>query len=175
MNLAHKLSPAFTIETYHDEYCEAVGKLIVGIQNGEFGIPITYDDQPDLKEIPHFYQKNKSNFWIALDRGALIGTIALIDVGNHNCLLRKMFVHKDYRGAEKAVGQALLDTLLAWCHEKDIHHIYLGTTDKFQAAQRFYEKNGFQNVAESELPEIDPRIRMKVDNRYYCRTLEPAQ
>ena len=31
---------------------DGVAQLIVGIQRGEFGIAITYDDQPDLKDIP---------------------------------------------------------------------------------------------------------------------------
>ena len=28
---------------------DGIGALIVGMQHVEFGIPITYDDQPDLK------------------------------------------------------------------------------------------------------------------------------
>ena len=37
----------------------------------------------------------------------------------------------------------MLDTLLRWCGEHAIDEVYLGTTAKFLAAHRFYEKNGF--------------------------------
>lgn len=170
--LAKQFSPTFTIESYRDVFCDSVGRLIVDIQREEFGVNITYEEQPDLKNIPEFYQRGNSHFWVALDQGMVIGTIALLDAGNHICLLRKMFVHKDYRGADKGVGQALFDTLLRWCESHDIEQIYLGTIDKFKAAQRFYEKNGFHAVEENELPQIDSRIKMKVDNTYYRKEIK---
>jgi hypothetical protein len=43
--------------------------------------------------------------------------------------------------------------------------VLLGTTEKFLAARRFYEKNGFQRVAAEELPDDFPR--MKPDTRFY--------
>ena len=54
-----------TIETYTDTYKNDVADLILHIQNVEFGIPITLELQPDLNEIPGFYQTNNGNFWIA--------------------------------------------------------------------------------------------------------------
>src|SRR3712207_5531145 len=97
------------------EYEDIVGALIVGIQSDEFGVPITLEDQPDLQEIPTFYQRGAGNFWVALSDGEVVGTVALIDIGNHQGALRKMFVHPDYRGREHGVSGRLLDTLLEWC------------------------------------------------------------
>jgi hypothetical protein len=53
------------IEIYTDNYKHHVANLILGIQNDEFKIPITLELQPDLNEIPKFYQVNNGNFWIA--------------------------------------------------------------------------------------------------------------
>ena len=153
------------IEIYTDIYKDLVADLILSIQNGEFGIPISLEQQPDLETIPAFYQHDNGNFWIAKTGERVIGTIALLDIDNHQTALRKMFVAKEYRGKESGVGQALLNNLLAWARGKDVNEIYLGTTEKFIAAQRFYEKNGFEEIAKESLPEKFPV--MEVDIKFY--------
>lgn len=153
------------IEQYADQYKQQVIDLITPIQQEEFNIPITAADQPDLQQIPDFYQKDNGNFWLAITNGGVVGTISLLDIGYHQGALRKMFVHKNYRGKEHGTGQLLLNTLLAWAQEKEYTEIYLGTTAKFLAAHRFYEKNNFKEVAIAELPAQFPR--MEVDVKFY--------
>jgi N-acetylglutamate synthase-like GNAT family acetyltransferase len=142
--------------------------LILPIQTEEFSIPITIDQQPDLKNIGSFYCKANGNFWIALHNEEVIGTVALIDIGNNEVALRKMFVKKEFRGKEFAVAQQLMDIVFDWCSERKIQSIYLGTIEPFKAAQRFYEKNGFETVNVENLPESFPR--MAVDNIFYRYT-----
>jgi GNAT superfamily N-acetyltransferase len=153
------------IEQYSDLYKQQVLDLIVPIQREEFNIPITPEEQPDLQQIPDFYQKDKGNFWLAITDAGVAGTIALLDIGHRQGALRKMFVHKDYRGKEHGTGQLLLNTLLTWAQQKGYTDIYLGTTAKFLAAHRFYEKNNFKEVAIAELPTSFPR--MAVDVKFY--------
>jgi hypothetical protein len=50
-----------------------------------------------------------------------------------------------------------------------VKDVYLGTTEKFLAAHRFYERNGFQQIAANELPPSFPR--MALDSRFYHRAL----
>jgi GNAT superfamily N-acetyltransferase len=148
---------------------DGVARLIVGIQRGEFGIPITYDDQPDLKDIPGFYQNGDGNFWIARYGAGIVGTIALKDIGNAQVALRKMFVDAAYRGRAQGVAQSLLDTSIAWARDRGVYDIFLGTTAKFLAAHRFYEKNGFAGIDPGDLPPAFPR--MAVDTKFYRRVL----
>jgi N-acetylglutamate synthase-like GNAT family acetyltransferase len=154
-----------TIEAYTDAYKQHVIDLIVPIQQEEFNIPITAAEQPDLQQIPTFYQQNNGNFWLAINDGRVVGTISLLDIGNRQGALRKMFVHKDFRGREHGTGQLLLNKLFEWAREKDYAEIYLGTTAKFLAAHRFYEKNNFKEVTVAELPASFPR--MAVDVKFY--------
>jgi hypothetical protein len=49
--------------------------------------------------------------------------------------------------------------------------IFLGTTAKFLAAHRFYEKNGFHEIGRDELPAAFPV--MTVDTKFYRRSLAP--
>ena len=157
------------IVPFASQHVEGVGALIVGIQRDEFQIPISLEDQPDLRDIPTFYQQGAGNFWVAVSEGEVVGTVALLDIGNHQGALRKMFLHASYRGTGHGVSTRLLDTLLSWSGAHRLQEIYLGTTEKFLAAHRFYERNGFQQIAADELPPSFPR--MAVDSRFYRRVL----
>ena len=150
---------------YSAIYQQGVIDLILSIQQSEFGLPITLEAQPDLENIPAFYQKDNGNFWIAIAENKVIGSIALKDIGNYRGALRKMFVHKDYRGKEYGIGHTLLNYLLEWARQKKFKEILLGTTEKFIAAQRFYEKNGFTEIEKQLLPEEFPV--MEVDVKFY--------
>lgn len=151
------------------QHAQGVVDVILPIQRLEFEIPISLEAQPDLQDIPGFYQKGSGNFWVALDGGKVVGTVALVDIGNLQVALRKMFVSAAYRGAEHGVAKRLLDTLLHWCQERGVKTIFLGTTSKFLAAHRFYEKNGFSEIDRSQLPASFPV--MAVDTKFYARAL----
>lgn len=153
------------ITEFTSTYQQKVIDLILTIQNNEFGIPVTIEHQKDLLNIPGFYQQQKGNFWIALEDDKVVGTIALIDIDNKQSALRKMFVHKDFRGKEKAVAALLLQKVNDWCREKGINEIYLGTVEVLKAAHRFYEKNGFVRIDKKELPANFPV--MEVDTVFY--------
>ena len=139
--------------------------VILPIQQAEFGIAITLDGQPDLLDIPGFYQQRNGNFWVALQGTDVVGTISLLDIGNNQAALRKMFVKAPFRGRQYGVALRLLDVLLHWCTARNVQEIYLGTTPKFLAAHRFYEKNGFCEIRQSQLPGTFPI--MAVDTKFY--------
>lgn len=160
-------TPAIEIVPFSAQHANGVVALILGIQQIEFEIPITIEAQADLKDIPHFYQQENGNFWVALAQDQVVGTIALLDIGMKQGALRKMFVNAAYRGADQGVARDLLETLFCWCRTRDVQEIFLGTTSKFVAAQRFYEKNGFVEITRRELPSRFPV--MAVDSKFYCK------
>lgn len=145
--------------------------LIVGIQRREYGLAITAADQPDLTDIPGFYQRGAGNFWVATVDDQVIGTIALREYAPGQGALRKMFVDAAYRGRAGVAGR-LLATLLAWARQRRIDTITLGTTERFLAAHRFYEKHGFAPIAAETLPADFPR--MAVDTRFYALAVTGA-
>jgi N-acetylglutamate synthase-like GNAT family acetyltransferase len=151
---------------------DRVVALILGVQRGEFGMPITAEQQPDLARIPGFYQVRDGNFWVALSGSEVVGTIALLDIGSAQGALRKMFVDRRFRGGRTGTARRLLEALLAWSAERGVRELFLGTTPHFHAAHRFYEKNGFREVAKTSLPPAFPV--MEVDTRFYRRSVEAA-
>lgn len=155
------------ISEYRPEYAEDVISMILEIQQNEFSLPITIENQPDLLDIENFYQK-RGCFFVALWENEVVGTIALIGTREGDGALRKMFVKKDFRG--KGVSKSLLSTLINWAKEHDFKKIYLGTTPQFLAAHRFYEKNDFVKIEKDQLPKSFPV--MEVDKLFYFYELE---
>lgn len=80
-----------------------------------------------------------------------------------------MFVDKPLSGKHVGVAHALLDAAIAWCLQKQVRSIYIGTTVSYLAAHCFYEKNEFIQIDMTQLPKEFPV--MSVDSKFYRRTL----
>jgi N-acetylglutamate synthase-like GNAT family acetyltransferase len=168
------LSGPLEIVPFRPEFERAVARLILAIQQSEFGIEISAEQQPDLARIPEFYQVGRGNFWVALAGGEVVRTISLLDIGSSQAALRKMFVHRDFRGSSAGTAGGLLEMAMDWARAESLREIFLGTTAQFVAAHRFYEKNGFSEIAKELLPAGFPV--MEVDTTFYHRALaEPAR
>ena len=153
------------IRPFQDTDTNGIRDLILPIQNDEFSLPITWEEQPDLHDVAGYYRQGAGDFWVAASGERIVGSVSLEDLGQRNSALRKMFVAADFRGGEYSVAANLLATLITHAQEKNLARIYLGTTSAFRAAHRFYEKHGFDLVAREDLPENF--AFMKVDTRFY--------
>lgn len=161
---------ASIIRRFVPEDADMVQRLVLGIQREEFGVPVTLEEQPDLRDIPTYYQKGHGSFWVAVDGSEIVGTIGLLDIGHGQGALRKMFVARSHRGAAVGVGAALLRTCLEWAATVGMSEVLLGTTEQFRAAHRFYEKWGFSEISREALPAHFPRMRL--DTKFYCYHLD---
>ncbi len=159
------LDSPVAIRPYFEADGAAVRGLISGIQRDEFGMSIDVNDQPDLADIIAFYRRGSGDFWVAEHDGAIAGTIALLDIGERAGALRKMFVAKELSGREQAIADRLLDALLSSARRSGLERIYLGTTEWFHAAHKFYRRNGFGEIAAEDLPSSFPI--MSVDTRFF--------
>lgn len=160
----------FVIDPWSPADLQPVIDFILGIQRGEFGVPITVADQPDIADVPGWYGRGRGGFWVAREGDAVVGTIALLDHGSvergeHEAALRKMFVRHDRRGAAHGVAEGLFSTLLGHARAAGLVTLRLGTRPEMRAAHRFYEKRGFVRIDAEALPPSFPR--MKVDSVFY--------
>lgn len=166
------MATLISIVPFSKEYQDQVIALILSIQREEFHISISSKDQPDLNTIPEYYQIGTGNFWIALVNDSVVGTVALLDIGNAQVALRKMFVAAPYRGSLHGIAQQLFNTAVIWAQKKGVNSIFLGTTAQFKAAHRFYEKHGFIEISRKHLPPAFPV--MAVDSKFYRLVLAAA-
>jgi len=159
------------IKPIQNEYENEIVDLILNIQQKEFNVPITLEDQPDLQDIANFYFKPGGIFLGAFIDGKLVGTIALVKFNPEAAAIRKMFVKKEFRGKEFQIAQQLLEQLIEYSKENGIKDLYLGTVTLLQAALRFYEKNSFVTIPKEALPVDFPL--MKPDNVFCHLSLNP--
>lgn len=130
---------------------EEVCAFVLAIQNGEFNLGFTVQEQPDLRNIRQFYQGG--GFWTAKISGTLVGTIGLQGLDRETGVLRKMFVHQAYRGHALKVAQQLFNTLLTEASLLDFYYLLLDTPAIAKASHRFYEKNDFVEIKKDQVPE----------------------
>jgi GNAT superfamily N-acetyltransferase len=142
---------------------EGVIALVLDVQRRELGVPITLDDQPDLADVPRYYETRRGGFWVAREGDEVVGTVGLLDAGEP--ALRKMFVRADRRGHGHGVAAGLMAALLAHARREGLPRLHLGTRPEMLAAHGFYEKHGFKRVDPAALPPGFPR--MPLDSIFY--------
>lgn len=169
----------YRIEPYAPQHRNSLIEMILAIQQDEFDLPITYGQQTDLHDITAAYRVGVGNFWVAQAPGGapdlVVGSIGLHDLGADRRgkrigALRKMFVRESHRGGgPNGVAPLLLKTLEEHARRHGIAELFLGTTEHFKAAHRFYEKNGYQPIDVDRLPLTF--VRLAVDTRFYWKEL----
>ncbi|ARN73361.1 GNAT family N-acetyltransferase [Oceanicoccus sagamiensis] len=133
---------------------------ILTIENHEFHCNLTLEDQPDLLNIQESYIDNGGMFWVATDHDQIIGTLGLYNLGNGNCDLRKIFVHRDHRGGSSSIAQQMLNRFEQWAASHGFSTIYLETNSIFASAISFYSRNGFNKITPEQLPDGFPKIKV---------------
>jgi RimJ/RimL family protein N-acetyltransferase len=138
-----------TIRAYTGGRDRDVADLILSIQNGEAGLNLSIDDQPDLRDIANEYRDG--GFWIAPDdRDAIVGSIGLLTYGLTG-VLKKFFVARSSRG-KGGPALALLEALMARARALGVTHIMLDTPAVATRSHAFYERNGFRRAAPGDMP-----------------------
>lgn len=135
---------------YDQKYQEQIIDLILHIQNEEAKINLSLAEQPDLLDIFKSYYQQGGHFYLAVDKGEVVGTIAFMNYGNHNAVLKKFFVKKDWRS--KKVGLALYQHLLRKLKAERYQQVLLDTPAVAKASHRFYERAGFKRIEKQAIP-----------------------
>lgn len=121
------------------------------------------------KTIAELSRSGNRIYWVALANGIVIGTVGIIILNDNSCGLKSMFLAKEFRGDKGEISKRLLQTAITGAIERGCNSMYLGTMGQFKAAQRFYEKHGFVQITEEELPDDFPANT--VDTVFYRKTL----
>lgn len=128
---------------------ENVKDFINGIMGGELSVTegaYVYDDLDNLTE---HYGGEREVFLVAEKDDKIVGTVAIKEDGEGVALLRRVFVHADYRG--KGYGAKLLCKAMDFCFKHNYKTVMFRGTDKMQSALRLCMKSGFQKDDVSEL------------------------
>jgi ribosomal protein S18 acetylase RimI-like enzyme len=123
--LGEQLDQAFSIvQEYYAAAC-----VVVREERGEF------QEQ---------YFGDGAGVWLAAEQGRVVGCIALRKLHGHpGCgEIKRLYVQPVHRG--HGIAEQLLSALESYAKEFNYRYLFLDTTDEMIAAQRFYERCGYQ-------------------------------
>lgn len=130
------------IMEFDPKFSNQAKSFILGILEDEFNLRGI--ERPDLDDIKSAYQTGKGNFWVAIENGRVIGTIALLDCGDNRGYLKRMYVSREYRGM--GLAKDLLDALARFARASGFKEVYCGTAETMAAANKFYREVGKSTV-----------------------------
>lgn len=108
--------------------------------------------EDELARLPGKYAPPKGSLLIAYDGATPAGCVAMHDVGDGVCEMKRMFVPDSARG--KGVGRALAERIIADATAAGYRLMRLDTSKRQAEAMRLYEAAGFVRIAPYyELPD----------------------
>jgi putative acetyltransferase len=129
----------------------------------ELGFDFNLDEKDeDLRHIPDVYQSNGGVFLLARHEAQIVGTVALRQLAQSSCELKRFYVRKDHR--RRSLGTALLDTAIAHAKAGPWKNLRLDTSSKSPAAISLFRKHGFVDIArynDDPFAEIFMELRLR--------------
>ena len=132
---------------------DQVRDLITSVMQEEFPQESPAYEYRDLDDVLAHYSGDRETFLVAEQDGAIIGTVAIKEDGPDTALLRRIFVHKDYRG--RGYGKRLLRSAMEFCFERQYKNVTFRGTDRMQNALQLCLKSGFEEQDVAELGDFN--------------------
>lgn len=100
--------------------------------------------EAELAGLPGKYARPEGRLLIAYHRGAPAGCVALRDLGEGVCEMKRMFVPAEFRGL--GIGRALAERIIAEAGAAGYRRMRLDTSKRQSEAMRLYETTGFTRI-----------------------------
>jgi putative acetyltransferase len=148
--MAEKPAPRQRRATNKD--CKAVTSLVYSVLK-EYGLKSDPDvTDADLADIEQSYFAKGGVFFVLEDKdGSIVGAYGLYPLEDQLCELRKMYLHKSYRG--KGLGKLLLDSALAQVRDLGFTRVTLETASVLKEAIALYKSYGFVEYTPDHMSE----------------------
>ncbi len=92
------------------------------------------------------HDPEKERIWIAQLHGERVGSVMIVDAGDHIAQLRLLLVEPWARG--RKIGKRLVDECMAFARKKGYQKMKLWTQSNLMEARQLYIKSGFRLVNE---------------------------
>ena len=145
--------------------CQRVVDLVYTVLS-EYGLqPDPQCTDADLKDIEQSYLQRGGVFYVLEGKdGSIIGSYGLYPMEAGTCELRKMYLHRDYRG--EGHGRRMLEDALAKAKQLGFKRITLETASVLKEAIRLYESYGFK-------PYRPNHLSCRCDQAYVLDLIQP--
>jgi putative acetyltransferase len=122
--------------------CKKVTELVFTIL-AEYNLkPDPVSTDTDIKNIEQAYFERGGTFYVLEEKdGSIIGAYGLYPIDKATCELRKMYLHRSYRG--KGLGKLLLEDALSKAKQISFKRMTLETASVLTEAISLYKSYGF--------------------------------
>jgi ribosomal protein S18 acetylase RimI-like enzyme len=110
----------------------------------EFDLAFQNFDQ-EMDDFPGQYALPKGRLYIAMDENNPVGCVALRDLGDGICEMKRLYVRPSYRG--RNVGRLLAETVIDAAGELGYDRMRLDTIPSMKQANVLYKGLGFKEIA----------------------------
>jgi putative acetyltransferase len=97
------------------------------------------------------YEPPDGAFFVVREEGRVVGSVGVHRSGEDVAELHRLYLDAPVRG--RGLGDALVQTVLAWCRDNGISRLLLWSDTRFVHAHRLYLRHGFRQTGERELPQ----------------------
>ncbi len=132
---------------------EEVKGLIKSIMQGEFSVENNAYAYGDLDDLVEHYSGDRDVFLVAEQDGKIVGTVAVKEGDDGSALLRRVLVHKDYRG--KGYGDELIAEAMKFCLDHGYKTVCFRGTGRMRSALQLCLKHGFEEEDRFEADDMD--------------------
>lgn len=103
---------------------------------------------PWLDQLYEHYDKPRSEYFLLVHDERILGGagIAPLDDDDSTCELQKMYFQPEVRG--RGLGEEMIGKCLDFARENGFTQCYIETLPWMKAAQKLYQRNGFEKIAD---------------------------
>ncbi len=147
---------------YNQKYNQEINDFVNWSMHTFIGRP--FKQREDLLDIEEYYIKNGGNFWIAIDKNKIIGTIAL-ENRNTTGILKRFYINKNYQ--RLGIGSSLYNEFEMFVKSMtNINSLYLACCQSLTNAHKFYRKNGWEQIEK-----LDIDMHVAIDDYFFRKKL----
>ena len=143
--------------------CEDIVRLVFDVLKEYDLKPDPASTDADLKDIESSYLNQGGTFLVLEEKdGSIVGAYGLYPMEKHTCELRKMYLHKKYRG--RGLGKLLMDDALSKARQLGFEKMVLETASVLKEALALYTSYGFQEYQPDHLSDrCDQAYRLELE------------
>lgn len=128
----------YQLKEYSKEYENELIDLLIEVCVEEYGLGHYKDGL-----IEHVKSNEAKKRWILLHEDSLIATVCYTERSKEISEIKKVYVKKEYRNL--GIGKKMVNMVIDYIKDTQKYDaIYVGTSDHFESARKFYEKLGFK-------------------------------
>jgi putative acetyltransferase len=107
----------------------------------------------DLTDIRLHYLGRGGRFWVLVNEGRVVGTVAGVDAGADAGEIKRLYLLAEYRG--RGFGRALVERVLDWAAASGYRFVVAWSDARLETAHAVYERLGFTRFGERTTHDID--------------------